>query len=584
VTSFATVVADTTLPRNFEATVRWKTLQPGSLRSVGFSFDYINTGDSQDIYTSTGDAAQSVQAFHRLNGQQHYPAAGIVKTQLAVGAETRIDLTVRDQQLILKLNGQQQLDYTMPAPRRDGRFALWVHQGAAEFLEVSIRPLVPTPESLRNTARQAHATVRSAAASAAQASAELESLRARITAEIARTKQLPEPELHPLAVAAAAAEKQAAIAAAHTELAAAQALLEELLLANPPADNAATNSNPNPNPSSAETEARKKVDDILLRISTLETQRNSGSTEYSPLGTTWPASSSGRRLALARWIASPENPRTARIAVNHIWLRHFGEALVPTVANFGLNGNSPSHPELLDYLASQLVSHDWKMKSVHRLILTSAAWRQSSASDHAERNSQIDPGNRWLWRMNSRRLEAEAVRDSLLAVTGTLDLSHGGPEIPEQQMQQLPRRSLYFRNTPNEKSSLLEPFDLANPNECYRRQASVIPQQALALMNSSLALDSARLLAEKLSPNPDHPSRDFIRSAFETILSRAPTPPEIQACLDFLNQPGPTTPDTTLYPAGTNTAQRPPSANPQQRSRENLLLVLFSHNDFITLR
>src|SRR5262249_39466608 len=135
--------------------------------------------------------------------------------------------------------------------------------------------------------------------------------------------------------------------------------------------------------------------------------------------------SSGRRLALARWITHPANPRTARIAVNHIWLRHFGQALVPTVANFGLNGNLPSHPQLLDWLAAEFVEHDWSMKHVHRLIVLSSTYRQTAADtqrDTVESGvlrahavgpvvdaavaQSIDPENRLLWRMNSRRMES----------------------------------------------------------------------------------------------------------------------------------------------------------------------------------
>ena len=606
VTSFATLTAEPVLPRNFEATVRWRTLQPGTYRSVGFSFDYLNTGDSQDVYTSTGDAAQSIQAFHRLNGQQQYPAAGIVSTRLQVGQETRVDVTVRDQQLIILLNGEQKLDYIMPTPRREGRFALWVHQGSAEFLEVSIRPLVPTPASLRSTARQQRTAASSAAAAVDTASADLEALRARLAADNARSRELPAVEVQLLATAAARAEKQATITVARAELITAQHLLDETRLATeasvasgaptPPGNSAAGSPE-----SAAIINARKKVDEILARIATLETQRDSGSTEYTPIAATWPKISSGRRLALARWIASPANPRTARIAVNHIWLRHFGEALVPSVANFGLNGSQPSHPELLDWLADQLIREDWKMKPLHRLIVLSAAYRQSSATAAAEAsadsaaaqslsdNIRLDPANRWLWRMNSRRMEAEAVRDSLLATSGQLDPSHGGPEIPEQQMQQIPRRSLYFRNTPNEKAPLLDAFDVANPNECYRRQSSVIPQQALALLNSSLAIDSARRLAEQLrmaSTGNDGQlnEQSFILSAFETILARPPVAAEIAACEAFLTDTVATADSGDVYTAGPETARVPPSTDPRQRARENLLLVLFSHNDFVTIR
>jgi hypothetical protein len=597
VTSFATITAKPVLPRNFEATVRWRTLQPGSYRSVGFSFDYLNPGDSQDVYTSTGDAAQTIQAFHRLNGQQQYPAAGIVSTSLKVGEETRVDITVRDQQMIIRLNGEQKLDYVMPIPRREGQFALWVHQGSAEFLEVSVRPLVPTPASLRSAARQQQAAAQVAAAAVETAVADQAALQSRLAAENARSREVPATEVQPLAIAAARAEKQAAIAAARKELVSAQNLLEETLLAGQDTSLPNTASPDTP----AVATARKKVAEILARIATLETQRDSGAAEFTPIASTWPKTSSGRRLALARWIASPDNPRTARIAVNHIWLRHFGEALVPSVANFGLNGSQPSHPELLDWLAAQLIQNGWRMKPLHRLIVLSSAYRQTSATAVADpatnpaaaraiaTNTQLDPANRWLWRMNSRRMEAESVRDSLLAASSQLDVSHGGPEIPEQQMQQIPRRSLYFRNTPNEKATLLEPFDVANPNECYRRQSSVIPQQALALLNSGLAIDSARRLAEQLrtaatGSDGQFSEHTYIYSAFETVLSRPPAAAEIAACESFLSDATTAADSGTAYSTGPETAQLPASADPRQRARENLLLVLFSHNDFVTIR
>jgi hypothetical protein len=503
---------------------------------------------------------------------------------------------VRDQQLIIRLNGEQKLDYVMPTPRREGRFALWVHQGSAEFLEVSVRPLVPTPASLRSAARQLQAAARVAAAAVETAVADQAALQARLAAENARSREVPATEVQTLAIAAARAEKQAAIAAARTELVTAQNLLEETLLT--------TQATLLPAPSTdtpAVATARKKIAEILGRIATLETQRDSGAAEFTPIASAWPKTSSGRRLALARWIASPDNPRTARIAVNHIWLRHFGEALVPSVANFGLNGSQPSHPELLDWLAAQLIQNGWRMKPLHRLIVLSSVYRQSSATAVADpdanpaaaqalaTNAQLDPANRWLWRMNSRRMEAESVRDSLLAASGQLDSSHGGPEIPEQQMQQIPRRSLYFRNTPNEKATLLEPFDLANPNECYRRQSSVIPQQALALLNSGLAIDSARRLAEQLrnaatGSDGQISEHTYIYSAFETVLARPPATAEIAACESFLSDAATAADSGTAYTSGPETARLPASTDPRQRARENLLLVLFSHNDFVTIR
>lgn len=281
------------------------------------------------------------------------------------------------------------------------------------------------------------------------------------------------------------------------------------------------------------------------------------------------------------------------MAVNHIWMRHFGQALVPSVSNFGLNGDQPSHPELLDWLAVELMDSGWKMKAIHRLIVLSHTYRMSSAAtstDHADSNSDRDPTNRFLWRMNSRRMEAEVVRDSVLFAAGSLDPTRGGPEIPEAQGQSSLRRSLYFRNTPNEKMKFLELFDMADPNGCYRRRESVVPQQALALMNSALALDQARLLAEKLTKEvgeADDPatSTAFVNAAFETVLGYSPASDELNVSLRFLRdhqeQASPGNP--AVFPAGGQT-QRGPSAIPRQRARENFVHVLFSHNGFVTVR
>ena len=143
------------------------------------------------------------------------------------------------------------------------------------------------------------------------------------------------------------------------------------------------------------------------------------------MGPKYPTTSSGRRLALARWIASKDNPLTARVAINHMWLRHFGKPLVPTVFNFGRNGKPPTHPELLDWLAVEFMDRNWDMKAMHRLMVTSSAYRMQSSGYTADSpQMKIDADNTWLWHMNVRRLEAEAVRDSVLALAGKLDTDH----------------------------------------------------------------------------------------------------------------------------------------------------------------
>ncbi|MEQ2009676.1 MAG: DUF1549 domain-containing protein, partial [Limisphaerales bacterium] len=215
----------------------------------------------------------------------------------------------------------------------------------------------------------------------------------------------------------------------------------------------------------------------------------------------YPATSTGRRLAFAQWVADAQNPLTARVAVNQMWLRHFGRGIVPTPADFGRNGRPPSHPQLLDWLASEFVARGWSMKAIHRLLVTSSTYRMASTPDVA--SAKLDQDNFFLWRMNSRRLEAEAVRDNLLFVCGSLDLAMGGPEIDHNLGLSSKRRSVYLRLAAEKEVEFLKIFDGPAVTECYERRPSVMPQQALALANSELAQTEARRLAKQLATDDD---------------------------------------------------------------------------------
>ncbi len=269
----------------------------------------------------------------------------------------------------------------------------------------------------------------------------------------------------------------------------------------------------------------------------------------------YPATSTGRRLAFAQWVADAQNPLTARVAVNQMWLRHFGRGIVPTPADFGRNGRPPSHPQLLDWLASEFVARGWSMKAIHRLLVTSSTYRMASTPDVA--NAKLDQDNFFLWRMNSRRLEAEAVRDNLLFVCGSLDLAMGGPEIDHNLGLTSKRRSLYLRLAAEKEVEFLKIFDGPAVTECYERRPSVMPQQALALANSELALTEARRLAKQLATDDDE---GFVRAAFAQVLARRPTAEETRLGRDFL------------------------AVTVKERARENFVLVLLNHNDFVTVR
>jgi hypothetical protein len=283
------------------------------------------------------------------------------------------------------------------------------------------------------------------------------------------------------------------------------------------------------------------------------------------------STSTGRRLAFARWLTNRDNPLTARVAMNHIWLRHFGVALVPTVSEFGANGASPTHPALLDWLAAEFMERGWNMKEMHKLIVTSAAYRMASTPD--AHNREIDPDNVFLWRMNSRRMEAEVVRDNLLYICGALDSSMGGPDLPHTQGQSSHRSSIHLRQAHEKLVEFLQIFDGPNVVECYERKKTVQPHQALALANSELTYTHARRLADELTV--DAPSSvDFIEVAFVRVLSRRPTDDELKVCAGFLSE------QSEWLKAERSDSKIPPA----RRVRQNLVMTLFNHNDFVTVR
>jgi hypothetical protein len=304
-------------------------------------------------------------------------------------------------------------------------------------------------------------------------------------------------------------------------------------------------------------DAKKKLDDAEKALAKAEADLKAPiTTAYTPRKiATYPASSTGRRLALARWIASTENPLTARVLVNHVWLRHFGAPLVASTFDFGHNGRRPTHPELMDWLAAEFMKEGWSLKKLHRLIVTSAAYRRDSGPDPD--GLAKDPENVLLWRMNVRRMESEAVRDGVLYVSGSLDPTLGGPELDQNTALTTFRRSLYYRHAPEKQAEFLRLFDAANMNECYARSESINPQQALALANSVLVEAQAKALAGKLSQRASS-DEAFIDEAFAVILGRKPSDAERGECAGFLRG--------------------------DPASREGLVHVLFNHNDFVTIR
>ena len=262
----------------------------------------------------------------------------------------------------------------------------------------------------------------------------------------------------------------------------------------------------------------------------------------------------GFRRALAEWLVSEDHPLTARVLVNRIWAHHFGAGLVLTASNFGQMGQRPSHPELLDWLTVEFRESGWSIKHMHRLMMTSQAYRMSSvASDKG--GAEADPGNRYLWRYPQRRLEAEAIRDVILAASGKLNLEFGGrpffPPIPEnvwtssgkgkwiltEEGPDVWRRSVYSYWKRGLRYPMFEVFDQPNPNlTCERRTTTTVPTQALTLLNNQFVLLQARHFAERVLEDVGPDPAAQVRRAYLIALSRDPGPNELERNLEFLEK------------------------------------------------
>ena len=278
------------------------------------------------------------------------------------------------------------------------------------------------------------------------------------------------------------------------------------------------------------------------------------------------------RLELAQTIASKSNPLTARVAVNRVWLHHFGEGLIRTPDDLGSRAGTPSHPELLDYLAWWFMQDmrgkpAWSMKGLHKLIMLSSAYQQSALSTHLAEYQKIDPGNFLLWRANIRRLDFEAFRDSLLTMAGVLDTSLYGPPVNLVSEPYSHRRSIYGYIDRANVPELLTQFDFANPTEPNtRRTSTIVPQQSLFLMNSPFTIGIVRRImdrAEVKTALATHRQDDVVRAVYQVVLQRTPTQIEFEKAGTFLKI-------ETTRQADYEKQQRTLLAKAQQRAEEIL--------------
>ncbi|MCX6859322.1 MAG: DUF1553 domain-containing protein [Verrucomicrobia bacterium] len=273
---------------------------------------------------------------------------------------------------------------------------------------------------------------------------------------------------------------------------------------------------------------------------------------FQPLVLSTNAPERDRRLALADWIARSDNPLTARVIVNRVWQHQFGVGLVNTPNDFGKNGSKPSHPELLDWLASDLIEHGWSLKHLQRRILSSATWRQSGLP--RQQALAVDAGSRLLWRFPPRRIEAEGIRDSILAVSGNLDRARGGPsfylhEVDRENVYHYhpkeafgpadTRRMVYAFKVRMEQDGIFGAFDCPDGSLVMpRRSVSTTPLQALNLFNSRFILDQSRTFADRLRREAGDQPESQVRAAWQLAFNRSPQPTEANEAMAFVRTEG----------------------------------------------
>lgn len=551
------------VPRNFAATVRFRITGGELYRSVGIGFDSVGSA-MKGVYASGFAGGSKLQyTFQDQTARWVYPAEGTAPCSIELNRDYRLRLQVRDSLLNAWLDDQLVLACNVTPARQTGQITLFAFSSTVEFDGIEIRGLPatvalkpasqpsPVPVDPEQAFEVAQLSREVARATVALREAEQNALEARIEAEKARYGLMDTnpAENRILMFRRQASRLERIVKIKQLEQ---QSASQELVRLQ------GSGSNADDKQKKAAAAASTKLQELNKQLDATRGEVESGSTEYAALGTQYPRTSSGRRLAYARWIVDPDNPLTARVAVNQVWMRLTGRPLVERVFDFGLRQTAPEHLELLDWLAVELVESGWSMKHLIRTILRSGFYQLDSHPGPNDSPMVIsDPDNRMFWRMNVRRLAAESVRDSVLFLGGRLDESQGGPPIEHTQGQTSPRRSLYFRQDKERQMPFLSLFDGANVNECYERKATVAPQQALALFNSRLSAESARILASQSDSESDE---QFVRRLFETVLCRPPVADEAEACQRFL------------------------AASEASNRRRNLALVLLNHNDFVSVR
>ena len=504
-------------PRDFELNLKFQTTGGQQWKSTGIRFDADESGENaHTVYASAYAAGPKVQLSHTVAGRNIYP--GDAKTDVAIrlNQEYELNVKVRGDLINVSLDGKFLFAYRLPQ-RRSGSIELFAFDATADFYSIEVKTLGEEIE-LKNTEKNAAPVdtaqlVDLAAAQLKLAEVQLQALAARIAADNATVKG----EGNGSPEAAARMMLQVELAQAEVDLL---------------SDSASKKTKAENKKNQAQNALKSGEFQSYPTLRGSERALDQASHKTSQYAPVYPETSTGRRTALAKWITHRDNPLTARVAVNHIWMRHFGEPLVESVFDFGRRAPKPLHQDLLDYLAVELIESGWSMKHLHRMMLTSNVWQRSSSNRNADKHTAAkDPENRYYWRMNSQRMDSQAIRDSLLHLSGRLDMAMGGP--PVKPGPEVRRRSLYLFHSRDGRDKFVSTFDDADVFNCYRRNESIVPQQALAMMNSREAIEAANHIAAQFDKGI--PDNEFARAAFLQLLARSPTDDELAACTDFLN-------------------------------------------------
>jgi len=567
-------------PQDFQARLKYIPTGGDVWKSVGIAFDVDDKQNEIMVYLSSYAGGPKAQVSFMKDGKQEYPAAGAESRMIALNEPHELTIRVRGNLVNVTTDGTHSIAYRLPVPRREGLLDLIAFDAQATFLSFQLSSL-PESVTLQEAAAgkvdgplsvdQALLAVTIAESALLKAEAQPASIHARTQADRGTGGLTPlrSPVSHLIAEAVRAERVVSAAAATEAAATAELEVLQATAEKKPAAEKKLAEAR-----TTAET-AKAAINlpgesytSLTGSLKTLESNQETEESRRKP----FPKTSTGRRTALAQWITHRDNPLAARVAVNHIWARHFGTPLVPTVFDFGRKGTPPTHPELLDWLAVEFMESGWNMKHIHQLITTSQTYRMASTrAGAAEENLKTDSENRFYWRMNPIRMEAQLVRDNLLHLAGELDLTLGGPSIPVSD-EKSRRRSLYFVHSHNEHQKFLSMFDDASVLECYRRADSIVPQQALALENSQFASELASKIASHISVLATIDSDEaFVRTAFQTVLSVDANAKEVEVSIAAMRE-------------FCSLAAEPDAADTASRSRVMLIHTLINHNDFVTIR